>query len=70
MSAVIPNYRQVGCGCCTGREATEQADWGTYTVRVDQCVCWIHQDTPRGRPPHKCTAHGPRPGVTIWDAPA
>lgn len=36
--------RKISCGCCTG-------------PAEDQCVCHMHQDTPRGNPPRKCTHH-------------
>lgn len=57
----IQEYRQISCGCCTGREATEAADWGTYKVRTDQCVCFMHRDPARGLPQGKCSRHGPQP---------
>lgn len=34
----------LSCGCCRGPEE-------------DRCCCPIHQDTPRGLRPHKCSRH-------------
>lgn len=53
----IPDYRLGTCGCCTGRSTEAKDGYGGYRLAVDQCVCWIHQDAPRGRPACKCSVH-------------
>lgn len=39
---------QPGCGCCCGPED-------------DRCICWMHQDAPRGLRPKRCSLHEERP---------
>lgn len=56
----ITDYRQLGCGCCTGRAYTVKETWGEYEDRTDRCTCWMHQDMPRGIAPKKCSQHGNR----------
>ena len=51
----IEDYRQISCGCCTGREVIVEAPWGPYADRADQCTCARH-----GRPGRKavrCSKH-------------
>jgi len=51
------DYRQISCGCCTGRARLVSGADGIYVDRVDQCVCSNHQDVPRGRPARQCSTH-------------
>ena len=47
----ITPHKQATCGCCTG-------DGSGYGMPGnDQCICFMHQDTPRGRPPKICAYH-------------
>ena len=50
------DYRRLSCGCCTGR-----AHDAVPGLRVDYCICWIHEDTPRGKAPRTCRHHDPAP---------
>jgi hypothetical protein len=45
--------RQLSCGCCTGIAVDGDP------MRLDQCVCMVHQDIPRGRPSRCCAFHRP-----------
>ena len=45
-----PSYKQISCGCCTG-DGT-----GVHSGN-DRCTCHMHQDVPRGLPPHVCAHH-------------
>ena len=51
----IEDYRQISCGCCTGREVIVQAPWGPYADRADQCVCAHH--VRRGGTAVRCSKH-------------
>jgi hypothetical protein len=44
-------HKRISCGCCSGNGT------GAGMPGNDQCVCWMHQDTPRGRPVHVCAHH-------------
>lgn len=44
--------QRLTCGCCTG-----DGSGRTNMQGNDRCVCAIHQDTPRGEPPHVCLFH-------------
>lgn len=65
---MIQNYRQIGCGCCTGRSVMVENDWGDggqHEERTDQCVCRLHSDLPLGVRMQRCSVHEPRPGVIV-----
>jgi len=51
---VIRDYHKISCGCCTGRTIEIGVN---YRIADDQCICWIHQDCPLGRPAKKCSHH-------------
>lgn len=52
----IEDYKVVSCGCCTGK-TVKASNEGRYRLAEDQCVCWMHQDAPRGSPARKCSRH-------------
>jgi hypothetical protein len=54
--AGIPDYRQLSCGCCTGKIVEVGSNWSRAE---DQCVCTIHGDIRgiQGRQPNVCSVH-------------
>ena len=50
----IPDYKQLSCGCCTGKRLSTGINW---RLAEDQCVCWNHQDVRIGSPPKVCSHH-------------
>lgn len=61
----IPDYRLGSCGCCTGHGISAQDGYGGWRIADDQCVCFMHQDTPRDSPPRKCSVHGSQEAAAV-----
>lgn len=53
-TSAVENYKQISCGCCTGKAVKTGEN---YRIADDQCVCWMHQDSPRGKPARTCSHH-------------